>query len=319
MNRRTGGTEVTTASGSEGARRIADAAGVRLLSDAVLRVRGDDAASWLNGQITNQILLSKPGDAVYALVLDGRGKILSDVWVLRRDHDLLLLVPAEARDVLVEHFEKYIVMEDVELHREEHALVSVQGPRAAEIVAHAGLTGFPCDRLGLGGVDVLGEPGERGELLERLAGAAEALGGGRVDEDGWELARLRQARPRWSVDFGHAHYPQEAGLSRLAVSFVKGCYLGQEVVCTLENRGQLSRRMVVLTGAADAAAPGEELSLDGKVVGQLTSRVEDPAGRLRGLGYAKRVAAQPGVVLTGPRGALTVEAIVGEADPTGGS
>ncbi len=295
---------------TEEARRVAEAAGVRIPNEFVLRVRGEDAPSWLNGQITNQILTSKPGDAIYALVLDGRGKILSDVWVLLGEADLLLLTPAERRAELVEHFDKYIVMEDVELRPEDRAVVKVQGPRAAEVVSRADLSGYPCDRLGLGGIDVLGEPGTAEDLHAKLTATAEALGGGAVGEAGWELARLRQARPRWNVDFGHAHYPQEAGLSRLAVSFVKGCYLGQEVVCTLENRGQLSRRLVVLTGAADAAEPGDALVFDGKTTGQLTSRVEDPPGRMRALGYLKRAAAQPGSMVEGPRGPLIVEAIV---------
>lgn len=301
---------------TEGARRLATSAGVRVLSDRALAIGGEDARTWLNGQITNQILTSPPGSAIYTLALDGRGKILADGWVLLGETELLLLVPVETRDALAMHFDKYIVMEDVELRPVEHAVVSVQGPRAAEAVQAAGLTGYPCDRLGLGGLDVLGAPSEETSLLARLVGAAEALGGGAVDDGGWELARIRQARPRFGVDFGHTHYPQEAGLTARAVSFVKGCYLGQEVVCTLENRGQLSRRLVALRGAeAGAAAPGDELSLDDKPMGQLTSVAGDREGPpLRALGYVKRAAAQPGVTLNAPRGELVVERVVGEAD-----
>src|SRR5690606_28633236 len=85
-------------------------AGVRALDDGVLRVRGEDARTWLNGQITNDVRSTRPGDAVYALVLDGRGKILADVWALDRGDDFVLLVPGGTVEALRTHFEKYIVM-----------------------------------------------------------------------------------------------------------------------------------------------------------------------------------------------------------------
>ncbi len=286
-------------------------AGVRALDDAVLRVRGEDARSWLNGQITNDVRAMEPGDALYALVLDGRGKILSDAWVLERGEDVLLVVPRETVDLLREHFEKYIVMEDVDLDVADLAVVTVQGPRAAEV---AGPAGYPCDRLGAGGRDRLVRSSDRDATLAALAAAADALGGGEVSREGWELARLRAAVPRFGADFGPAHYPQEAGLKERAVSFTKGCYLGQEVVCTLENRGQLSRRLVRLEGSA--ARAGSELRSGESVVGQITSALHDAArGGALALGYVKRAAATRGARLEGDRGELVVTAVVGDGGP----
>lgn len=299
---------------TRGAGWLAETVGVRTLGDRVLEVRGADAATWLNGQITNQILTAHPGDAVYALVLDARGKILSDVWVLLASH-LLLVTPQATRDALVEHFDRYIVMEDVELEPSDARVVTVQGPRAREVVERAGLSGFPCDRLGYGGLDVLSGP-DPGAVEERLVESAESLGGGVVDEPGWELARLRSARPRFGLDFGHAHYPQEAGLTERAVSFLKGCYLGQEVVCTLQNRGQLSRRLVALGGGPEAVEAGAELSVEGKTVGQVTSVVRDGGG-IRALGYVKRGVAAAGARVAAPGGTLSVELVVGEARADG--
>lgn len=294
--------------------RLATSAGVRLLSDEVLRVSGEDARAWLGGQVTNQTRLMSRGDAVYTLVLDVRGKILADAWVIERD-DLVLVVPPGTRAALLEHFDAYIVMEDVELAALDEAVVTVQGPKAAEVVERAGRPSFPCDRLGLGGRDVVVPIADAERTRDELARAAEALGGGAVGEEGWELARLRVGRPRFSIDFGPANYPQEAGLERIAVSFLKGCYLGQEVVCTLQNRGQLSRRLVVLEGAE--LASGVELRLDGKVVGQVTSAVRDgAAGVARGLGYVKRAAASAGRVLGTERGEVVVKAIAGEDAPS---
>jgi folate-binding protein YgfZ len=295
---------------NEGAQWIARTAGVRALDDVVLRVTGEDARTWLAGQVTNDTHRMAQGDAVYALVLDARGKILSDVWVLECGTHVLLVVPGDVAAALREHFEKYIVMEDVELGTTGEAVLTVQGPQAGQVVERAGLGGFPCDRLGLGGRDVIVPAEAREDARVALASAAEALGGGEVDEAAWELARLRAGRPRFAVDFGPANYPQEAGLKAVAVSFRKGCYLGQEVVCTLENRGQLSRHLVHLEAAA-LAAPGTELRLDDKVVGNVTSAVYDPeAGHVRAMGYVKRAAAVEGTVLASDIGTAVVRGIV---------
>lgn len=294
---------------TERARWLATSAAVRSLNDAVLMVRGEDARSWLAGQITNDTHRMGPGDAVYALVLDARGKILADAWVVEGD-GLRLIVPRETEALLLEHFDKYIVMEDVELAPSDEAVVTVQGPRAAEAVEAAGFSGAPCDRLGAGGRDVIVPSGERDRALEALVRAAEAIGGGEVDEAAWELARLRAVRPRFGADFGPANYPQEAGLKRIAVSFDKGCYLGQEVVCTLENRGQLSRHLVRIESDVDLAA-GLELRRDDKVVGQITSALRDPeTAEVLALGYVKRASTAAGTSLDTDRGTCIVQGVV---------
>src|SRR5690606_6726651 len=97
----------------------------------------------------------RPGDAVYTLVLDGRGKILSDARVVEGPAGLSLVVPRETAELLLEHFDKYIVMEDVELSTRDEAILTVQGPRADEVLAAAELDGFPSDRIGYGGRDVI--------------------------------------------------------------------------------------------------------------------------------------------------------------------
>src|SRR5262249_38673469 len=149
--------------------------------------------------------------------------------------------------------------------------------------------------------------------LSELAARAEALGGARVDEAGFELARLRAGRGRFAADFGEQNYPQEAGLQALAGSFNKGCSLGEDVVCTLENRGRLNRRLVRLEGTATELAVGAELlDAEGQAVGQITSRVADPeSGQLLALGYIKHARAQVGSQLTSGGAELRVVATAG--------
>jgi hypothetical protein len=298
------------------ARWLVETVGVRVLPDvAVLQVAGDDARTWLNGQVTNDVRSLKKGDAVYALVIHVRGKIVADTWVIDRGDDVVLLLPRDALAKTREELERYIIMEDVTLIELEHlSVISVQGPRAADAVV--GEDAYPCHRLGATGFDVIVPEDQEDAALGRILERARALGGGEVGSDGWELARLRLGVPAFGADFGDQNYPQEAGLRERAVSFTKGCYVGQEVVCTLENRGQLVRRLVALDARDGVPVAGADLvGSDGAVLGKVTSALVDPdAGRALALGYLKRAAAQPGTEVRAGDTALAVRAVVGDAN-----
>lgn len=292
----------------------------------VLIAHGEDAADWLQGQCTSDLRPLKLGDTQYTLFVNAKGRIVSDGWVVHRpDEDdaqtRWLIVPSDAVADLVAHFERFIVMEDVEVEAAAHlAVVSVQGPKAAAIAEKLDApqtVRCACDRFGTGGVDLICPV----EHLESLKGAAvtacEAEGGGLASAVEQTVAALRTATPRYGAEIGLHSYPQEAGLRDRAVAFNKGCYLGQEVICMLENRGQLSRRLVRLTLDADANDADErKLSQAGRVVGEITT--DSPPGRAPHLAFAfvKRAASEPGTALDlGPHTA-TVDLVVGESDNT---
>lgn len=307
---------MTTSSASEEAGWLERGAGVRALDERVLvSVRGDDARTWLNGQITNDVRTTSPGDAVYALVIHVKGRVLADLFVLDRgDEGLAMTLPRANLPALLEHFDKYVIMEDVALDVDERtALITVQGPRAREVIEGAGeLRAFACDRLGRGGYDVLVPSDAKRTTLTALSERARAVGGGGpVSDEGWELARLRAGRPALFADFGETTYPQEAGLERAAVSFQKGCYLGQEVVCMLENRGQLNRRLVTIESDAELARGAVISDADGKKLGEVTSATRDPeSSRTLALGFVKRTHATEGHELASDAGALRVTRVV---------
>lgn len=289
------------------ARWAFETAAVRALPDlALVSVRGEDALRWLNGQLTCDLRELPEGACRYGLVLNAKGRIIADARVIGGD-PIGLEVPAATWAELKEHFEKYIIMEDVELEQTSLSIVTVQGPRASEIVRAAGLAAIDCDRLGAGGVDVLTDSPE--QVVAQLDPPARDAGGGTLDTVAWEIARLRAQRPAFGPDFGPTTYPQEAGLEGVAVSFQKGCYLGQEVVCMLESRGQLTRRLVALEGQSTLTA-GAPLTSDGAEVGQLTSAVQDGA-TWRALGYVKRAHAESGRELCTPAGIVRVAGVVG--------
>ena len=280
-------------------------AGMRALDDhVVIAFSGEDAHTWLGGQVTNQVTKTKPGDAVYALFTNVKGKVLADAFIVHVTHDeeddlLYAVVPSAAREALLESFDKYIVMEDVDVAvRDDLAVLTVQGPAAGELVGlvPAALeASWPCDRLGTGGRDVIASR----ETLAAIAAELAAAGAAEVSEAGWELARLRLGVPRFGIDFGPETYPQEAGLARRAVSFTKGCYLGQEVVCMLENRGKVSKRLVSLELPGGAPTATGTPILDGeREVGRATSAAADPdEGVVRALAMIKAAVAEPGRAL----------------------
>jgi folate-binding protein YgfZ len=304
---------------AEEARRLIETAGVRALDERILvRVGGEEARTWLNGQVSNDVRATSPGDAVYALVLQVKGRIIADLHVLDRgDAGLAIVVPRANLEALLAHFDKYIIMEDVVLERDEGtAILTVQGPRAAEVVRDLELPVFPCDRLGRGGRDVLVPVAERERVLAFLADRALRVGGGPVSLEGWELARIRLGRPALFADFGEFTVPQEAGLRDLAVSFSKGCYLGQEVVCMLENRGQLTRRLVRLESTQPLARGDAILHADEGRVGEITSAVGDPeSGGSLALGFVKRRLIEAGAELRTEHAELRIVGIAG--DPPG--
>ena len=259
---------------------------VRRMNAALLRVSDEDAVTWLNGQITQQVATLAVGDpGRYGLFVDVHGKILADAWVHRREAHIDVIVPAARAESLFAHLDRYIVMEDVELTlHPELSIVTAQGPRASELPTPEGAVALSADRLGLGGVDFV--TADEAGALESLGAAARAIGGGPVDDESWHRARVLRGVPEYGIDFGEDHLPQEAGLGARAVSFQKGCYLGQEVVCMLEMRGKPRRRLCRLESDAPLAV-GAALTSDKGEVGAITS-VVSVGDATRALGYVKR-------------------------------
>jgi folate-binding protein YgfZ len=182
---------------------------------------------------------------------------------------------------------------------------SLYGPGAGaalQATVAAGALGGSVDPTGLGGALVLAPSEKAPGVAEALAGVA-TLG----DAAGWEALRLERAVPRFGVDFDDKTYPQEAALEKTAVSFEKGCYLGQEVVCMLQMRGHVKRKLVsMVVEGTDALPSGAEVTDEtGAAVGAVTSAAVSPTlGKMVALAMVKRAQAEPGkgLVVGGARG-----------------
>ncbi len=260
-----------TRSPDEQAAALLEGAGLCAMEHlSVLAVGGADRASWLNGLVTNDVRALPPGASVYAAAVAVKGKILTDLHVTAAGDELLVVMPAERRDEVAAHFDRYVVMEDVTLTPRDLLVFTAQGPRARELSPAVGHVARN-DRLGGGGVDVHVAPDELAAFIEWARGAE--LRGELViaGAEAWERARVVAGVARFGVDFDVSNFVQEASITPRAVSFQKGCYLGQEVVCRLEMRGHVQRRLVSLRVEGAPPPRGAAVTADGKTVGEVSS------------------------------------------------
>jgi folate-binding protein YgfZ len=270
---------------------------------ATIVVTGTDRTTWLNGLVTCDLAKLAPGGAMYGLFVQPKGRVSADAIVLADEDRLLVAVPRSLAEELRATLDKYLVMEDAELGEGAYAVEMVHGPRAGEVLAAmraAGARGGPLDRTGLGGA-VAFVPAQSIQSVHSARDAALAQVGGLLGDDAaWEALRLERRVPDFGADFDATTYPQEAGLERRAVAFDKGCYLGQEVVCMLELRGHVKRRLVALRVESDLPPPrGAEVTDDaGEKVGEVTSAALVPtAGGPVALAMVKRAKSDEGTTL----------------------
>ena len=262
-----------------------------------MSVTGSEAKSWLNGLVTCDVLKVAPGSGAFGLVLNKQGKIQSEAEVVEASAGLLVGVSPGVAEKLAASLDKFLVMEDCELADASDAYLwaDFHGVGAAPLAESAakqcgGTAAIMNFTAGAAATLVF----ERDALLEfeRFVERTPALRRG-SDAD-WEALRIQLLLGRFGVDFGEADNPHEAALDRRAVSWSKGCYLGQEVVCMQDMRGKLKRRLVTLALAesADSELPavGSPVTVAGgtEPVGELTSVARNPqSGKLLALARLK--------------------------------
>src|SRR4051812_11447775 len=204
--------------------------------------------------------------------------MLGDMRVFDLGEELLLDCERVVLQELFNMIRRYKLGRDVELEKRtlEIALFSVIGPEAPAL---AGPQEHDNTRVSLGGASVVAVKTDVGVDIFCWAADREAVRGalpfGDGDEAAAEIVRVEHGRPRYGVDLDDSVIPQEAGLNERAVSFTKGCYVGQETVARLYYRGKPNRRLLGLR-LSEPAPPGTDLQLGEKVVGKLGSVVVSP-------------------------------------------
>jgi folate-binding protein YgfZ len=283
-----------------------------------LAVSGDGAAEALNGIVTNDVTTLTPGSGQLAAVLTPKGKMLGVVRVLHLGDELLLDMERVALQPVFDALRHGLVGFRAELHKRtlERGELSLLGPRARELAGAGGLPaaehanapgeigGAPVRLVATdAGVDALCDAAD----TERVRAALLAAGAVPATEEDADVLRVEHGRPCYGVDLDDTVIPQEAGLNERAVSFTKGCYVGQETVARLFYKGRPNRHLRGLRLSAPAPR-GSLLRLGERDVGTLTSAVVSPELGPVGLALVRREA-EPGSTLAVGENGVTAEVV----------
>jgi tRNA-modifying protein YgfZ len=281
-----------------------------------LALTGPDAKAFLNGQVSNDIESLSAGHGCYATLLTPKGRMLADLRVLDCGDELWLDTERVALQSVFDAIRRFSIGYEIGLEKRtlEQALFSLIGPQARHV---AGATALVAEHdsvaARIGGADVLLVATDLGadavcatDDATAVRAALEDAGAVTVDEDAAEVLRVESGRPRYGVDLDDSVIPQEAGLNDRAVSFTKGCYVGQETVARLHYRGKPNRHLRGLRLSAPVA-PGGELRLDDRIVGRVSSSVVSPLLGPIALALVRREAPPGTRVNTGAVSAEVVE------------
>jgi tRNA-modifying protein YgfZ len=238
---------------------------VRRVDRGVLAVGGADRATWLQGLVTNDVESLKDGESQYAAYLTPQGRMITDMHVFARGERLLLDVPLSLAAPLRDKLDALIFSEDVQV---------------ADESAHLFVwTVIRTDRF----AQVVGEtlPDEFASLTE-------------ITADTFEVIRIERGVPRFLADMNEDTIPLEAGIEDRAISFTKGCYVGQEVIVRVTHRGggRVAKKLVQWIGDESAdivPLPESRIFSFDKHIGRVTSAAFSPnINRVVGLGYVHR-------------------------------
>ncbi len=287
-----------------------------------LQVLGERAAEMVAGLVTNDVSGLAPGQGCYAAALTAKGKIVADVRVFVEEGSVLTDAPPRAADAWAAMVRKYVnprlaphadvsaTMRDIGIFgvNARHVMSTITGVPAPALTALAPYAHVTVDLdgaraivasvpdLGVEGFELI-LPGESFPLLWQRAVDAGAMPAGL---DAWEIARIEAGRPEWGMEIDDSTIPQEANFDELhAISYTKGCYVGQETVARLHFRGHVNKHLRgVRTGTAEPVPRGATLHGDaGTQVGDVRSAVRSPM--LGGIGLAMiRREVQSGTTLT---------------------
>jgi len=289
---------------------------------AFLTASGPDAADYLHRMTSNEVGGLEPGQGRYALQLDAQGHIIADFHLLRMDDHVLLETDWLRRGPLREVLEKYIVADDVEIADASALLaeLQVEGPQSGRLLKAAVSQGvlpgaeFNHGWVKFGETPVLvvkvSETGEDGYRLifvveyaqnvwEALSAQRRAVEWKPVGHAALNILRTEAGIPWYDADIDERTLPPEAGLEHRAISYTKGCYLGQEVVERIRSRGHVNRKLTGLRlSGPELPAAGAKLTAGGKEVGWITTAVHSPTlGAAIALGYVRREQLEPGTRL----------------------
>ena len=302
-----------------------------LTGRGALALTGPDSAEFLHGLVTSDVKALAPGSGGHAALLTPKGKMRADLAVLRlAEEDFLLDCEPSLAAPLLAILAGYIPFSQskMEDRTASTGVVHLEGPESTGVLAAAGVAEpaappfshratevegisvrvFRVSRAGEEGFDLLSEPDASPRLLDLLAGH----GALRVSPEVLEAGRIEAGLPRWGAELDETVLPNEAWLERTAISYTKGCYLGQETVARLKTYGHVNRHLVaLLLPVGSGASAGNAVRAGGETVGKVTSAVDSSLrGHRVALAFVKREHETPGTTLTVDSASGPAEGIV---------
>jgi len=280
---------------------------------------GPDHVAFLHNMLSNDVKSLVPGEGVYATLLNVKGQILADLRLYRDADQILIDTDADLREKVMQTLERYVLMDDVTLAPVELVSIAIQGPRSSELLQAAlQVHVLPLAEFGHIEAKVEGVPnrivrasstGDEGyevwavaegivTLWRALLSQAPNFGALPCGTEALETLRIEAGIPRYGRELGEDMLPLEAGLLN-ALSFTKGCYVGQEVVERSRSRGHVNWRLVgLVSGVPTPPPPGEKVLAKGKECGEVTSAGFSPTlGKSIALAYVRREVSEPGARL----------------------
>jgi len=286
---------------------------------ALIELTGADRAGWLNNLVTNAVRDLQPGDGIYAFALNIKGRILFDLNVIVHRDTIWLDIDRSLIDKAMTHLDRYIISEDVTLtdRSNDFTRIGLIGPGAVDIADGLGATHAPAmaslgsttvplqgrprttvrhDFAGVFGLELYVESADAEICWNRLIEIGAPVELTPIGDSAIDVLRIEAGIPVYGRDIDEDVLPAETGQTDRAVSYVKGCYLGQEIVERMRSREALARMLVGLQfDSDDEVTPGTELVANENPVGHVTSTCHSHAlNTTIGLGYLKTTHAEPG-------------------------
>ena len=268
------------------------AAWLDVSSRGKILVMGEDRARLLHAMTTNNVQELTPGEWCYAYFLSAQGRILADVNILCQADALLLDTEPESVKKIFDHLEQFIIADDVTLEDQTGVLatIAVEGPEASALM-DAFAPVFPISLTGAGGFLIIAPMADKAAIEQKL----DAAGVTAATPEAFRIVRIEHGKPRHGEDLTERFLSQEANQAH-ALSFTKGCYLGQEIVERVRSRGQVHRLLMPLRiESTEIPAPGTKV-MEGTVsMAEITSAAFSPAlGQVVALAYVRTEKARPG-------------------------
>lgn len=281
-----------------------------------LVLTGADRVRLLNGQVTNNVKDLAVGAGCYAALVTNKGKMFSDLNIYILPEEILLDFEPGLGAAITERFDKFIIADDVQVidAAPHYGLLSVQGPRAWNVIELLRLEfPFPAKpfysssvkdatlgeiycmnqpRTGTNGFDLFAPTNSLAALADKLFGGACEIGGAACGWRALETARIESGIPRFGAEMDETNLPPEVGIDARAVSYTKGCYIGQEVIARIRTYGQVAKALRGLQfpdSAPELPRKGDKLFRGEKEVGYVCSAIHSPTRNDNiGFGYVRR-------------------------------